>query len=573
MNCQEFSRVVDGDSPRPFSAEQEAAIAQHLAECDACRMEWNNWREIEELDVPPMPTELRGRVRNALRFSQQAPRRTFRPIVVGGLLLAGLAAAAAIMVWNASGPEPQVTVSSGVDSFLRDGAASASESAADAAPETGVPASDVPVDSSEEAQEQAAASALRFLIVLRPETGADPEAVANTSQCHDAVVRHLRAVPEFEIIAPGTVTYAARDHFGLTDGDREAARTHGASRVLVISTEMGCGATLFDPATGNLDSGAGGQLLAMEGYDPSATRLAQRMRQKYLSSPEDLWEEARSKVLDNSLPEQKRVEALWGFQEYRMLSRSLARRPLDSEVIAAAARIATSSADPSVRESIWAALRGVRDRQIIQPLMKALASDSEAGIRMQAAFSLRTFLDEPGVREALLRAAAEDPDTVPSHTCCTYTVREAAERAAVPDSKFREWVQAKLHDESLPVRSRLRPLSPSTMDGRIVFLHEADFGTEAVRIVFDLGRRSQDPEIRLMAWDILGHAKPDASFIPQFLEDLKGHPNEYVRANAAKLLFPHAADPDVARALEAARSDPSGQVRIAASGVQRPFLP
>ena len=111
------------------------------------------------------------------------------------------------------------------------------------------------------------------------------------------------------------------------------------------------------------------------------------------------------------------------------------------------------------------------------------------------------------------------------------------------------------------------------MDGRIVLLHEVDFGAEAARIVFNLGRRSQDPEIRLMAWDILGHAKPDASFNPQFLEDLKGHPNEYVRANAAKLLFPHAADPDVARALEAARSDPSGQVRIAASGVQRPFLP
>src|SRR5690606_18001480 len=114
-----------------FSAEQEAAIAQHLAECDACRMEWNNWREIEELDVPPMPTELRGRVRNALGFSQQASRRSFRPIVVGGLLLAGLAAAAAIMVWNASGPEPQVTASSGVEPFLRDGAASASEFAAD----------------------------------------------------------------------------------------------------------------------------------------------------------------------------------------------------------------------------------------------------------------------------------------------------------------------------------------------------------------------------------------------------------------------------------------------------------
>jgi hypothetical protein len=46
-----------------------------------------------------------------------------------------------------------------------------------------------------------------------------------------------------------------------------------------------------------------------------------------------------------------------------------------------------------------------------------------------------------------------------------------------------------------------------------------------------------------------------------------------VRANAAKLLFPHASDPAVSKALEAARNDPSPQVRIAANGVQGPFRP
>lgn len=180
---------------------------------------------------------------------------------------------------------------------------------------------------------------------------------------------------------------------------------------------------------------------------------------------------------------------------------------LDSEVIAAAAALATTSADAQVRESIWAVLRGTRGKQVVQPLLKALASDPASNIRMQAAFSLRPFLDEPGVREALLRAAAEDADSVPAMACCVDTVREAAERAAVPDSQFREWVRAKLYDESLPVRSRLKQLVPS-LDGRFLLLDDVAFGAEAARVVFDLGRQSQDPGIRLMAWDILGHPGP-----------------------------------------------------------------
>jgi hypothetical protein len=76
------------------------------------------------------------------------------------------------------------------------------------------------------------------------------------SQCHDAVVNHMRAVPQFEVIAPGTASYTAGKPSGLTDNDRQAARAQGAGQVLIISTEMGCGATLHDAGTGDyLNSG------------------------------------------------------------------------------------------------------------------------------------------------------------------------------------------------------------------------------------------------------------------------------------------------------------------------------
>ncbi len=569
MNCQEFSRLV-GNPNSNSVAVQSGAMEAHLRQCGACRMEWESWREIAALEIPATPDGLGSRILEAISRTQQEPRRHFRPFLVGGVL-GCLAAAAAIVAWmTSSGPAAQVTLAPEQSSGI--------EVAETIAPE---PVAAEPPVTDEEAPKVAAATeampaanALRFLVVFRPETGADASAVAAASQCHDTVVNHLRAVPEFEVIAPGTPAFAPASRFGLSDADKRTARQRGARQVLVISTEMGCRASLLDAGTGvPIPGAAGGQLTPIEGFGPSAARLTQRIREKFLFTPETLWAEARRNVLDTTLPERERASTLWSFSDYRSMSPSLARRPLDSEVIAAAAHLATTSADADIRESIWAVLRGTRDKQIVQPLLKALANDPVSNIRMQAAFSLRPFLDEPGVREALLRAAAEDADSVPELVCCLYTVREAAERAAVPDSQFREWLRGRLYDESLPVRSRLRELAPVTMDGRFLYLRDAEFGADAARVVFDLGRQSQDPQIRLMAWDILAYAKPDASFIPQFISDLRDHPDEYVRANAAKLLFPHASDPAVSKALEAARNDPSPQVRIAANGTQRTFRP
>jgi HEAT repeat protein len=315
----------------------------------------------------------------------------------------------------------------------------------------------------------------------------------------------------------------------------------------------------------------GSQLLPQGGYAPSAAGLVKQITDKLLNNPATLWADAKATLLNERLSDTVRAAVLWRMGEYKGSSSQLGRSAVDDEIVAAAARLGATSADPDVREAIWAVLRNVDDPQLIQPLLKALASDADATVRMQAAFTLRTFLKEPGVREALLRAAAEDPDSVPAAACCLYTVREAAERAAVPDQDFREWVRARLYDESLPTHSRLRPLAPSTMDGRILFLRNVEFGAEAAREVFDLGRHAQDPQVRVQAWEILYGAAPDDSFVPELLSDLTGHPDEHVRASAAKLLFRHEGNPDVRKALDNALEDPSMQVRIAASGSQKPF--
>jgi HEAT repeat protein len=80
-------------------------------------------------------------------------------------------------------------------------------------------------------------------------------------------------------------------------------------------------------------------------------------------------------------------------------------------------------------------------------------------------------------------------------------------------------------------------------------------------VVFDIGRREQDPKVRQMAWNSLRMGAPDAAFLPVLLEDLTGHADQYVRAAAGQVLAGHAGNPDVRQGFERAQDDQSMEVR------------
>jgi HEAT repeat protein len=221
----------------------------------------------------------------------------------------------------------------------------------------------------------------------------------------------------------------------------------------------------------------------------------------------------------------------------------------------------SKSVNADIRSSIWASMRGVDDASLVQPLLDALARDPDANARMQAALNLNTFLDRPGVREALLRAATQDSSKDAAMVCCVLTVREAAERASVADTDFKAWVNGRLLDSSLPNRSRLMNLQGGAPDGRFLTLSVADFGPDAAAAVFDIGRYETNPGVRRMAWNALQHAAPNDAYVPVLLGDLTSSPDEYVRASAAQVLTSYTGNPQVRAAFERARSDPSMAVR------------
>jgi HEAT repeat protein len=228
-------------------------------------------------------------------------------------------------------------------------------------------------------------------------------------------------------------------------------------------------------------------------------------------------------------------------------------------VVAAAAQIGLTSGDGRARESAWQGLRGVRHPYAVQALLTSLANDASENVRRAAALALGYLVDEPGVRDALLQAAAEDPSEQAPVPCCIPSVREAARRALLPDAALRAAVLGTVLDETLSHEERLRPLYQS-IDGRGFPVQLDD---ESARAVFDIGRSADDAIVRAHAWNSLGGVR-NADFAQTLLDDLADDPAENVRAAAAAALWPYFDDPVVRVGLEHAENDPSISVRRAA---------
>jgi hypothetical protein len=581
VNCQDMNHLIDSTADDLTSAQRES-IDRHLASCHACSEDWTNWREMAALPIPATPVMLRGRIAAALPARISTPgRRNVQPFVIGGVLLACAAAAATLLVQYAQRDQEPA-------SGLVESSQAVAPARQDEVPATSMPvsSSDLPPDTAIAVPEKPVAVAegpmdpRSIVVLLRPEAAADLRAVAIARQCHDAIVRQLRAVKGLNILAGAAVSAYEGDEqasrlapgpaarYSLRLSDKEIARKLGAGHVVVVTTDNDCAATQFNAQTGESVAGSasGTALPPEDGWTSFATHLAKVIRDKTLMDGSTLLAEYRKTLLTTTLGDNERVAALSKIANSALkMGKTGLRGVLDKEVIAAAVQIGTKSPDAHTRSGVWAFLRGIEDSSLAQPLMQALANDPDATVRMQAAFALNTFLDVPGVREALLRAASEDSSREPEVACCIWTVREAAERASIADQDMKAWVRSRLHNESLPARSRLLDLQAIVPDGRFgALVSVADMGTDAPRVIFDIGRNEQNPKVRQMAWRALQFAAPDEAFLPVLLGDLTSHPDEYVRAGAAQVVANYASNSAAHDALDRARSDSSIWVRRAA---------
>ena len=106
-----------------------------------------------------------------------------------------------------------------------------------------------------------------------------------------------------------------------------------------------------------------------------------------------------------STPEQS-LAALRRLRFQRLEDGSDARIPVLSTMI----ELAQTSPEGEVRADVWRQLSGVTDLSLLQPLLHALANDSHAKAREEAAETLADFLPDPVVEAALIQARDLDSD-------------------------------------------------------------------------------------------------------------------------------------------------------------------
>ncbi len=117
-------------------------------------------------------------------------------------------------------------------------------------------------------------------------------------------------------------------------------------------------------------------------------------------------EELRATVLDTTKTDRERSLALGNL--WMGMFRNSNPEALSGEVVVAMVEMARTSNSPRIRSEVWSYLNGTSDPYLVQPLLDALANDSDERVRDAAAKGLTEFLAESGVHEALEQARVND---------------------------------------------------------------------------------------------------------------------------------------------------------------------
>ena len=187
-----------------------------------------------------------------------------------------------------------------------------------------------------------------------------------------------------------------------SDGQRRTLRVLLAI-VLVLS--LGFAAVLVElRSSRNAASELAARVAQLEQVEQDRRDLARRQAEQRQAQMAQMLADATRVMTDPDANEQMKAAA-W---------RTLRMRAADSwtdAIVAEAVRIGTTSTDPMLRADIWRqAHANYTHPLLLEPLLTALAEDSERSAREEAAETLDLYLDQPGVVDALRTASESDPD-------------------------------------------------------------------------------------------------------------------------------------------------------------------
>jgi hypothetical protein len=153
-----------------------------------------------------------------------------------------------------------------------------------------------------------------------------------------------------------------------------------------------------------------------------------------------------AQLLDLAQDSKQRLKALDALSR-KAVSGSGSSTSLDSAALRGAINLVANTTDPKVRVSVWRALRGIRNPDLLPSLVASLRDDSSIEVRVEALATLSAgFRADPGGRAVLEATARRD-----SHPM----LRALAQRALTGDAAWEQYIVSSLQNTSLPVVERM----------------------------------------------------------------------------------------------------------------------
>jgi HEAT repeat protein len=403
----------------------------------------------------------------------------------------------------------------------------------------------------------------------------DPRAPALAAEAYELILNELALIDGLYVIGRELIL----PYGSSTLPAVEIARELGVGSILESSIRADIGAVslnvdFIDARTGE-SRGSGGHLLELNPnlHIPNppfdldtlmpdmASRIAEQVENMLFAKPrpdrQQRNDEAQAIFLDASLGDNERLDAL---REVWPLVRNAGpefrdrrNEALSGPAAIAAAQLAIYSDDFRVRAYAWSMMAGVDDPYLVQPLLHSLANDADEGVRRVAAETLKGFLDEPGVREALEYARDYD---------ASERVRNEIHFSMLSTPDQQEESRAMALDTSLSANERMSAIRRVWYDEQG---HSSALDEPLTAALVEVAKSADNRLTRALSWSMLSETA-DPNVVQPLLEALASDPDEGVRESAAKGLTQFPDQPAVREGLERALvNDSNEHVRDAAA--------
>ena len=422
-------------------------------------------------------------------------------------------------------------------------------------------------------QEQLALDNTALAVLPLEVLSTDPRAPSVAAAINEAILSRLSSIAGLNVVASDLVLPFADS----TLAPKEIARVLGVGSVLSGSLQIrdrhwGVNVRVIGAQNGGTFWGSRLPRVARDGglyavgdvdFDAQLQELAsgvaedveKRFFPERTPDRQQAIAEGQARFLNSGLSDRERLDALqelWPFVGNAASSyRDKRKEVLSGAVAVAAAQIAIDANDSGIRAAVWGEMAGVGDPYLIQPLLHSLANDNSERVRRQAAKTLRDFLDEPGVQDALEYAGEND---------ASEWVRSEIRFSTLSEAEQQEEFLMTALDTTKTERERLSALYRLRYDARFTKRALSD---EVIIAMAQLAKSSDSPRTRRGVWSQL-EKTGDTYLVPPMAEALATDPDEEVRETVARGLGDFLGYPGVREDLEEALlNDTSPLVRKA----------